>query len=110
MTSEREKKKAEKEKLAIDKEDAELIYRATTVALSNLQDELNACKKNADTYRKRWKAEKEKLDVAEEALNKYCALPLPLDEMPNMTIKDALEIFAIRIGVAREALSKIKKR
>lgn len=44
-----------------------------------------------------------------EGLSEYCALPLPLDEMPNMTVAQALEVFAKRIGVARESLVRAER-
>lgn len=40
-----------------------------------------------------------------DALEKFCAMPLPLDEFPKLTVNDALTIFAERINIARNALS-----
>jgi hypothetical protein len=47
----------------------------------------------------------EERDRYKKALTDYCAMPLPLDEKPNLTLGQALEIFIERIRIAQKALA-----
>ena len=53
------------------------------------------------------KQENAKLEIALEALKRMIE-PLPLDKNPKLTVSQAFDIFATRIGIGYEAVKQIE--